>query len=190
MHSFSGNCTASVPISTFMCLWAIYICIPRIGSTYFLQQNKANRSWEYINRSQTHECGNWDCGRAQFLFWEYLFRIFGIGSLQCISGFQQQHGMSYIIIQPCNKHLPVSERFLFQSLVCVSRRHSKSERIIEKYRLCRICIHFEVWQKPLDNSVHRVSLYPLPSTNTLPLKLRQQITHSAILIVLMISEKT
>jgi hypothetical protein len=21
-------------------------------------------SWEYINRSQTHECGNWDCGHA------------------------------------------------------------------------------------------------------------------------------
>ncbi len=24
----------------------------------------AGRSWEYINRSQAHECGNWDCGRA------------------------------------------------------------------------------------------------------------------------------
>ncbi len=23
-----------------------------------------NRSWEYINRSQTHECGNWDRGHA------------------------------------------------------------------------------------------------------------------------------
>jgi hypothetical protein len=24
------------------------------------------QSWEYINRSQTHECGNWDWGRAIF----------------------------------------------------------------------------------------------------------------------------
>ena len=23
-----------------------------------------DRSWEYINRSQTHECGNWDRGHA------------------------------------------------------------------------------------------------------------------------------
>jgi hypothetical protein len=34
------------------------------------------------NRSQTHECGNWDWG-LQFIFWEHLFRIFGIASLQC-----------------------------------------------------------------------------------------------------------
>jgi hypothetical protein len=27
-------------------------------STYFLQQNR--RMWEYINRSQTHECGKWE----------------------------------------------------------------------------------------------------------------------------------
>jgi hypothetical protein len=60
--------------------------IPRIGPHIFLQQNRQIDSGKYINRSQTHECGNWDWGRAaQFLFWEYLFRIFGIASLQCVS---------------------------------------------------------------------------------------------------------
>ncbi len=33
-------------------------------STYFPAAEKADPSWEYINRSQKHECRNWDCGRA------------------------------------------------------------------------------------------------------------------------------
>ncbi len=39
MYSFSGNCEASVPIFTFICLWAIYICVPGISPHIFLQQN-------------------------------------------------------------------------------------------------------------------------------------------------------
>ncbi len=31
IYSFSGNSAASAPISTFMCLWAIYMYSPRIG---------------------------------------------------------------------------------------------------------------------------------------------------------------
>ncbi len=51
---------ASAPIFTFMCLWAIYI-FP--GSVYiFPPAEKADPAWEYIIRSQTHECGNWDWG--------------------------------------------------------------------------------------------------------------------------------
>ncbi len=63
-------------------------------SAYSAAGKYVDRSWEYINRSQTHECGNWDWGRAipflvifilnfrycvfavQFLFWEYIKRIF------------------------------------------------------------------------------------------------------------------
>jgi hypothetical protein len=49
--------------------------------TYILQQNR-KMAWEYINRSQTHECGNWDFGQAiPFLgvfvsnFWYWFFVV-------------------------------------------------------------------------------------------------------------------
>ncbi len=58
------NCAATVPISTFMCLWGTYV-FPQWICLFF-----CNNMWScwpilgYINRSQTHECGNWDWGRA------------------------------------------------------------------------------------------------------------------------------
>ncbi len=70
---------ASAPNSTFMCLWAIYI-FP--GSVYiFPPAEQADPPWVYIIHSQTHECGNWDWGPDG----EYLFQIFGILSLQCVT---------------------------------------------------------------------------------------------------------
>jgi hypothetical protein len=30
----------------------------------FCCRKSVDQSWEYVNRSQTHECGNWDWGRA------------------------------------------------------------------------------------------------------------------------------
>ncbi len=39
--------------------------IARIGPhTVFPSAGKAKRWWEYMNSLQTHECGNWDSGRA------------------------------------------------------------------------------------------------------------------------------
>ncbi len=52
----------SVPIFTFMRLWAIYI-FPR-SVCLFCWRKYVDRSWDYINRSQTHECWNWGWGRA------------------------------------------------------------------------------------------------------------------------------
>ncbi len=63
--------------------------ITTIGPLIFLQQNRqtngGNTVSVYINRSQKHECSNRDWGSAVSFFWEYLFRKFGILSLQCMT---------------------------------------------------------------------------------------------------------
>ncbi len=57
-HSFSGNCAVSVPISTFMCLRAIYI-FP--GALHIILCSRIGRSiLEYINLSQIYGCRNWE----------------------------------------------------------------------------------------------------------------------------------
>jgi hypothetical protein len=61
-YSQKRNCTTTVPNSTFVCLWAIYI-FPR-SICLFSCRKYVDRSREYINRSQTDEGGNLDWGRA------------------------------------------------------------------------------------------------------------------------------
>ncbi len=45
-------------------------------SAYFAAGKYVDWSWEYINRSQTHECGIWDWGRAIPRKGIYIYGIF------------------------------------------------------------------------------------------------------------------
>ncbi len=80
MYSFSGNSAASAPISTFVCLWAIYI-VP--GSVYICPPENS-RPIMGICKSLT-DVWMWKLGLRPryFFFWEYWFRNFCILSLQC-----------------------------------------------------------------------------------------------------------
>jgi hypothetical protein len=61
-YSQKRNIGVSVPNYTFMRLWVIYI-FPRLVCL-FCWRKFVHQSWDYINRSQTHECRNWGWGRA------------------------------------------------------------------------------------------------------------------------------
>jgi hypothetical protein len=57
LRGLSLNLHIHVSVSDLYILW--------IGPHIFLQQNRqTNRGNIYLNRPQTHECGNWDWGRT------------------------------------------------------------------------------------------------------------------------------
>jgi hypothetical protein len=67
-----------LPVPTLINLWEIYMYISKDWSAYSAAGKYVGQSWEYINSSQTHECGNWDWGRAiprkGIHKWDFLWR--------------------------------------------------------------------------------------------------------------------
>ncbi len=54
-------CSVSQFILSYICKRFIYF---QVESAFSAAGKYVDRSLEYINRSQTHKCGNWDWGRA------------------------------------------------------------------------------------------------------------------------------
>ncbi len=62
------------------------IQFPQTAVCLFCRRKYVDRSWDYINRSQTHECWNWGWGRAisrkGIHNWEFLCSVGGWGRME------------------------------------------------------------------------------------------------------------
>ncbi len=56
-RGLSPNFNIHVSVSELYCIYPRWDCL-------FCWRKYVDLSWEYINRSQTHKCGNWGWGRA------------------------------------------------------------------------------------------------------------------------------
>ncbi len=93
-----------------MCLWAIYM-FP--GSVHiFPPAEKADPSWDVYN--SLTDTWMWKFGLRPhiFLFWEYLFQIFRILSLQCSSGIFSLQPSKVVLLYSSNPLVIKSPTFL------------------------------------------------------------------------------
>ncbi len=126
-YSQKRNIGVSVPISPFMRLWVIYICPWPV--CLFCWRKYVDRSWDYINRSKTHECGN-RAEAALFPEKEYISGIFVAvytlkvavmesiyASCIALSKLQWYGSMRIIIKKSIVMHMPPI-RFQFWTFCC------------------------------------------------------------------------
>ncbi len=119
MYSPKRNCPASFLISqSCICGWFKY---SHDRSTSFLQQNRqTDRGNIYVNRSPKQECRNWEWGRAvSFLGIFFLFRIFGIVSLQCIGRGYNSPQLLFIYEESQRAEHPAEVAMPPSSLTCL-----------------------------------------------------------------------
>ncbi len=78
------DCAATVPISTFICLWAIYIFSWSI--CLFCWRKYVDRSWEYIfvQRQMNVELGNWAITRKGIHKWDFRFSVYALIIKTCV----------------------------------------------------------------------------------------------------------
>jgi len=127
------DCSASIPISTFMCLWAIFI-FP--GS---VQQKNRQTDGENIYIAHIHMNVEIGTEAAQFLFREYLFLIFGILSLQ-----------NKCIIYNCTLGKVYAEHFRISQVII---RHSSNQST--KYLEYKLAFNLEVFPVEPSAAMHQ-----------------------------------